>query len=155
MQWKQPPRIKIYEALGAIADNRIHTSNNEARVFSSSGNKYYTVRYDPQSQSITSNDNGSYWQGYLGYPAIAFLMQTGVLPCKQKYGDALQGIAWKDINQKYSNDFEQTITYCDQLLEAQGINLKEFYIYLDTLMHSIEDLQLTQLGDTMQPPKRY
>ncbi|MEK7499359.1 MAG: hypothetical protein AAB649_02015 [Patescibacteria group bacterium] len=59
MKWNIPPRIKVYEALGAIADNRIQITGNEAQVVSSSGNKTYEVMYNPQEQAITSNDNGS------------------------------------------------------------------------------------------------
>ena len=70
MKWEHPPIIKIYEALGAVADNRVELSENTAKVFSSSGNKFYDVSYDRDSNSIMTNDNGSYWKGYLGYPAI-------------------------------------------------------------------------------------
>ena len=73
MRWKNPPKIKVYEALGCIADNRIEVNENEAKVYSSSREKYYTVKYD--RNSIMSNDNGSYWVGYLGYPSIALLMK--------------------------------------------------------------------------------
>jgi len=69
--WKQPPIIKVYEALGSIADGRITVEGNTAKIYSSSGNKFYEVTYDPDTSSIMCNDNGSYWAGYLGYPAIS------------------------------------------------------------------------------------
>ncbi|MFZ1075166.1 MAG: hypothetical protein WAN50_02225 [Minisyncoccia bacterium] len=37
MKWKKPPVIKIYEALGAVADGRIEVDGNAAKVYSSSG----------------------------------------------------------------------------------------------------------------------
>jgi hypothetical protein len=37
--WKLPPIIKVYEALGCIADGRIHVDGDSAKVYSSSGNK--------------------------------------------------------------------------------------------------------------------
>ena len=80
MKWKVPPRVKVYEALGAIADGRVmEVSEMGARVKSSEGNKIYTVTYRVETNTINANDNGSYWQGYMGYPAIAFLMTTGRL----------------------------------------------------------------------------
>ena len=103
--WKQPPFIKVYEALGAIADDRIKIDGNSAKVYSSSGNKFYTVSYDPAGSSIMCNDNGSYWAGYLGYPAIAYLLKIGVIPFDLSLANLLKDIAWKDINQDFKNDF--------------------------------------------------
>jgi hypothetical protein len=34
----------------------------------------YTITYNPDTYVIASNDNGSLHQGFLGYPAIAFLL---------------------------------------------------------------------------------
>jgi hypothetical protein len=111
MKWKHPPKIKIYEAIGAVADGRVEVSGNSAKVYSSSGNKFYTVTYDPSSSSIMANDNASFYQGYLGYPSIAFLMAIGELPYKAEVGEKLKGIAWKDINQQFKNDFEKTLEH--------------------------------------------
>ena len=80
MEWKVPPKIKVLEALGSIADDRIKfVSENEARVISSSGDKEYTVKFDISTKRINSTDNGSVYKGYLGYPSIAVLMLKKVL----------------------------------------------------------------------------
>src|SRR3990167_10799320 len=100
MKWKLPKTIKVYEALGALADGRVEATGDTGKVYSSSRKKFYDVSYDPINQAIMSNDNASYWQGYLGYPAIAYLMKIGQLPFNQKFADGLKGIAWKDINSK-------------------------------------------------------
>ncbi|MFH1472824.1 MAG: hypothetical protein ABIF06_00195 [bacterium] len=110
MKWKHPPIIKIYEALGAVADNRVEISGNIAKVYSSTGNKFYDVSYDSQANAIMSNDNGSYWKGYLGYPAIAYLFKIKTLEYKSEFGDLLKGIHWKDINKKFKNDFNKTFS---------------------------------------------
>ena len=39
-KWKHPPIIEVYEALGAVADGRIELTQNEAKIYSSSGNKF-------------------------------------------------------------------------------------------------------------------
>ncbi len=111
MKWKHPPVIKIYEALGAVADKRIEVEGDSAKVFSSSGNKFYTVRCNPEASSIMVNDNGSFYKGYLGYPAIAYLMMIGELKYSDAVAHMLKGIAWKDINQKFKNDFDKTLAY--------------------------------------------
>lgn len=95
------PLIKIYEGLGAIGDSRVQLEKYTARVRSSSGNKFYEVTYDPISNSITSNDNGSYWLGYLGYPAIAYLLKGRVVEYDNMFTEYLKDIKWKDINQRY------------------------------------------------------
>ena len=70
-----------------------------ANVYSSSGGKFYTVTWDGDKK-IMCNDNSSYYKGYIGYPAVAYLMYKGVISYDKKLADALAGIAWKDLNVK-------------------------------------------------------
>jgi|GEM_PF-4885943 len=59
--WDTPPLIKIYEALGVIADDRIKIDENGiGKVFSSSKNKFYTV-----IRLIRSNMMKYFYLGYL------------------------------------------------------------------------------------------
>ncbi len=155
MKWKKPPIIKIYEALGAIADERITITetSTSARVYSSSGNKYYEVSYDPANQAIMANDNASYWKGTLGYPAIAFLLTKGVLQYRADIAILLKGIAWKDINQRYRNDFEKTLRHIQNSLErSEWGNLSE---YTESLSKAIDTLDLNHLGKQKMPPQGY
>ncbi len=66
MYWKIPPKIKIYEALGCLADGRLKKVDGKVQVYSSSGQKFYTVTFDEKKKAIMTNDNGSYWIGYWG-----------------------------------------------------------------------------------------
>lgn len=104
--WKQPPRIKVLEALGCIADGRIAVSGGQAEVRSSDKTKTYTVLFTPPA-TITANDNGSYWQGYLGYPSIAFLLQAGEIPYNPEAAEALKGIPWKKLNDEHKQDYKK------------------------------------------------
>lgn len=153
--WKLPPIIKVYEALGCLADERILVDGNTAKVYSSSGNKYYTVTYDPISSAIMCNDNGSYWAGYLGYPAIAYLLKIGAIPYSPTSAEILKEIKWKDINQKLKNDFAKTEKYCqDLVLERDGdlndllADINQIYAYLTSHPYSL-------LGKKMKPPSGY
>lgn len=153
MQWGQPPKIKIYEALGALSDGRAHLrSPISARVFSSSGGKFYTVTYDPARQAIMANDNGSYWQGYLGYPAIAFLMKIGKISYNKKISQALKGIAWKDLNIRFENDFEKTLAWADEWLAKKRISREMMESEVDRILRHIEALELSRLGKKIKPP---
>ena len=65
--WKLPPIEKIPEAYSAVADERVAMGEHSAKVRSSDGTKTYTVQWD--GDAYTSDDNGSKWQNYSGYPA--------------------------------------------------------------------------------------
>jgi len=151
--WDTPPIIKIYEALGAVADNRLEIDGNTAKCFSSSGNKFYDVIYDPEQNAIMTDDNGSYWKGYLGYPAIAYLLKLGVLPYQEELALALKDIKWKDINQEFKNDFEKTLTFIlEPLDEHTRANLEN---YTKSVLDQIIELKLGKLGKKMKPPSGY
>lgn len=152
-KWEHPPIIKIYEALGAVADGRVEVSGNEAKIYSSSGNKFYAVTYDPDIESIMANDNGSFWKGYLGYPAIAFLMKIGVLPYEEEIGVLLKDIKWKDINQQFKNDFDKTL---DFILSSKSLTEKEALNHFAMKVDAhIRELNLSMLGAKVKPPEGY
>lgn len=151
-KWKIPPAIKVYEALGAIADERIIIEGDKAEVYSSEGNKKYDVVSSSSENAIMANDNGSYWVGYLGYPSIAYLMLSGKLEYCSQYGEALKGIEWKKINTKNKNDFDKTQKEVDEIMESKEVNLDEFYLYLARTIKKIEELGLSQLGNKAKPP---
>lgn len=152
-KWKLPPVIKIYEALGAIADERVIAQGNRAEVYSSEGNKHYDVFYDPQQNMISSNDNGSYWAGYLGYPSICLLMKLQKLPFNQDFALALGGIEWKKINDANRNDYDKTQQQVDKQMESKGISLDDFYLYLAEVNNQISMLGLNAPDKKMVPPK--
>lgn len=153
MTWGESPIIKIYEAVGAVADGRVDVSGNTAKVYSSSRNKYYDVTYDPDTYAIMANDNGSYWKGYLGYPSIAFLLATGVLPYDAALGKHLKGIAWKDLNKKFNDDYDKTLAHIRSTLKpAAREALAE---YIQELDGAIAMLDLQMLGKKQKPPEGY
>lgn len=146
--WKVPPRIKVYEALGAIADGRVAgITETGARVKSSEGNKTYTVTFEEATKTIGANDNGSYWQGYLGYPSIAYLMMQGKLSFDEELSKSLKGIAWKQINTKYKNDFVKTEAEIYQDLDKD--NLESF---AEKVLNEIELAGWQKPATRMKPP---
>jgi len=97
-----PPKIKVLEAASAIANGRITiTDEKSATVTSSDGSRVYFVYVDVAQKEACSTDNGTVYRGYVGYPIIAMLMIKGVLPYDPKIGNALKGIPWKALNEKY------------------------------------------------------
>lgn len=155
MKWDIPPRIKVYEALGCLADKRIIIEGNSAEVVSSSGGKKYSVLYDSEKNAITSNDNGSYWKGYLGYPAIAFLLAKNIISYDHKLADVLKGISWKDINTKFKNDFDKTEKFIlDEIAKNKTVG-SSLNKEVNRILKSIKELSLNKLGETQKPPEGY
>lgn len=152
MHWKTPPKIKVYEALGAIADKRIECDGHTARVFSSNRNKFYSVTYNPETRSIMCNDNGSFFVGYLGYPAIAFLMLVGELSFSHKFSEAVKGIPWKEMNQKNNNDFEMTLLQIHNDLKHRHTSIEEISLFVDNIILEIDEKKFQILGNKKAPP---
>ncbi len=155
MEWKLPPKIKIYEALGCIGDNRIHVKDDEAGVLSSSRGKEYTVKYDSQKKAIMSNDNGSYWGGYLGYPSISFLMVKGIIKYNPHFADSLRDVPWKDINVKFRNNFEKTEAFVLEILQDRGYEPKRVGEEVALIVEQLKSLHLEKLGPRVKPPSGY
>ncbi len=156
MKWAKPPLNKIYEALGALGDERVEVEGNSAKVYSSSRNKFYDVVYDPENNSISSNDNASYFVGYLGYPAIALLLAKGVVEYDPKLTKYLKGFAWKDLNNKYKNDFDATDLHIDsEIKRGYQIDIADFHRQLEQILEAVAELHLEKSAKRQRPPKGY
>lgn len=150
-----PPTIKIYEALGAIGDNRIEIEDSSGKLYSSSRGKYYTITYGPEKNEIYANDNASFFAGYLGYPAITFLLKKGIISYREETARALAGIHWKDINQKYRNDFAKTLVEVDKFLEERGLAPSLIEKEVDTILTNLNKLGLNKPIKKTRPPRGY
>lgn len=155
MKWSKPPLNKVYEALGSIADSRVEVDGNSAKVYSSSRNKHYEVVYDPDTKTIVSNDNASYWVGYMGYPSIAFILAKGLVKYDTKLLTYLKGFAWKDLNMKFKK-FEKTNAYVDEyIVKNYGVNIDRFHEELEGILESIGRLNLHKPSKIKKPPSGY
>lgn len=104
---KLPPIAKIYESFTCIADNRIEMKENEAIVSSSDGKKKYTIKW--KNNDFTSNDNATFWQGYLGYPVLAVLMLQKKLSYKEEIVKLFANINWHELNEKYKRNYDAAV----------------------------------------------
>jgi len=100
LRLREPPRIKVLEAAGAIADGRVHLVKGltpdrlDATVISSEGDRRYRVVVVKEGGGyrVYSDDNGTRLRGYVGYPIISVLMLAGALPRDEQVEVALKGI---------------------------------------------------------------
>ena len=152
MIWKKPHISRIYEALTAIADNRIEINGNRAKCYEFGNDRVYDIQYDPVNGSIMSNDNSSYRKGELWYPSLALLLFLDVLDYQFDYGEALAGIEWKSLNTINNNNFDLTQQQVETQLQWQWINISSLHLYCDSLQHTLESLNLQMFGTTKKPP---
>jgi len=142
--WKIPPRIKVLEALGCIADGRIKfVGEKEAVVVSSTGERSYKVTWDG-GKAIMSTDNGSLYRGYLGYPSIAFLMLKGILPFDKRLAEALKGIPWKKLNETYKK-YRIVEEKVKIIAKERGVSPEELDRFVAKVMKAIREQKFVKL----------
>lgn len=154
-QWELPPKAKIYEALSAVADGRVRIAGpGDARVTSSSGDKTYSVTWSEESNTIGSNDNASFWQGYLGYPIIAVLMTLRRVRCHADIARQLAGVPWKRLNTKFKRDYDRAIEHVLAEIEAKGGDSAAIRAEVDDVFEDLINLHLERPKRTMGPAPR-
>ena len=141
MYLRMPPRIKVLEALGAIADGRVKVNGNKAEVTSSEGDKVYQVCVDLDKGIANSTDNGTRFRGYVGYPIIAVLMLKGVLPYDPSLSQALKGVPWKKLNEKYKK-YAKVMELIFEDLEKKGIERERAEEFIDKVMDELRRVRL-------------
>ncbi|OCW64123.1 hypothetical protein BBP12_02360 [Limosilactobacillus reuteri] len=145
---KFPPIEKILEAYTAIADGHVKLENDQALVTSSNEAKTYTVTF--HDNIYTSNDNASYWQGYLGYPGIAVLMLQGKLPYDKELAQQFAGVDWNKVNQEYKRNYAQA---ADAVMTAKGIDKKKAETELHHVYNALKQLPIIVKRESLRPPK--
>ena len=148
MMKKFPPIEKILEAYTAIADGHVKLENDQALVTSSNEAKTYTVPF--HDNTYTSNDNASYWQGYLSYPGIAVLMLQGKLPYDKELAQQFAGVDWNKINQEYKRNYAQA---ADAVMTAKGIDKKKAETELHHVYDALKQLPIIVKRGSLRPPK--
>ena len=137
-----PPRIKVLEALGAIADGRVELVDaKRARVTSSTGERVYDVCVNLEERRAYSTDNGTKFRGYAGYPIIAVLMLKGALPYDEELSKALKGIPWKELNEKYKK-YSKVMELIFKELEEKEIPRERVEKFIDEVMRRLKELGL-------------
>jgi hypothetical protein len=139
---KLPPRIKILEALGCIADGRVTILNeNHAIVRSSEGTRSYNVYIDLNNNIVYSDDNGTKIKGYMGYPIIALLMIKGVVPFNEEIAKALSKIPWRELNEKYKNYYivEKIVK---NIALKRGVDIDKIDRFIEMVINALRGLSL-------------
>lgn len=145
-----PPKAKVYEAITAVADGRVvFTGTHRASVESSARNKSYVVTWDESLSTFGSNDNGSYWRGYLGYPIIAVLIALRRIPCDQEVLGSLASVPWKVLNDKHRRNYDAAIA--EALARISDHERNRIVATVEEIYQNLSSLELSR-QDTGAPP---
>lgn len=148
---KLPPIEKIHEAYSAIADDRITLRDSEADVLSSDLAKKYLVKWEDETYS--SNDNASYWKGYLGYPLIAVLMLQGKLSLDRETAAYFKGINWKKLNTEHKNKYSEAVKQIMDELKTSGVDCDKIKGEINRVYKEMEQLTINTKRSALRPPK--
>jgi len=155
MIWKKPHISKIYEAVTAIADDRIEINGNKAKCYSFVGDKFYDIQYDPINGGIMSNDNSAYYTYALSYPMIAYLMLINKIPYEKKLLDILKDICWNDINKSFKNDYDKSIKLVLGELKSEGEDIDFIKNEIQKIYNFVCKLEIKTLGKLQKPVKGF
>ena len=145
MLLKLPPRIKVLEALSAIADGRIkQIDENKFVVKSSSGDKTYIVKVDIKEGFVCSTDNGTRFKKYIGYPIISALMIMKILPYNEKIAECLKGINWRELNSKFGRYYLVERYIKNLIFKKAKISSKEVDKFINTVINKLRNLRLRE-----------
>ena len=144
-----PPKVKIVEALSAVADERIIVEDllsNEWKCKSSSTPwKTYKILYDEKENAISSNDNWSINQWFLWYPAIAFLIKIWKLKYDESIMEMVKDTNWIKIKWLVRKDYESSYRLILWNLHMQKFNVDYFISQVENIYNQISELHLQHL----------
>ncbi len=153
--WKMPPIAKVYEAIGALGDGRVTIKDStHASVRSSDDSKLYEVEISDDGREVSSNDSASYWQGYLGYPAIAVMLARGLYSPRADVVKALSGVPWKELNMRFRNNYDRTIAEVLQQAEQNGYDVAAILQEAEAVLDALRAASPLRGARRRRPPPR-
>ena len=153
-RWKPTPAAKVYEAFGAVADGRVHRLAGAcAEVESSARDRSYTVEWSDDLTSVTSNDNASYWQGYLGYPALAVLLTIGALHADEAVVALFAGVPWHELNRRFKRDYDAAVDSVLAALAEDGVDRHRVVAEVDAVLAQLAALEPQRPPRSRRPPR--
>jgi hypothetical protein len=151
LKWSNPPIEKIYEAYSAIADGRVKMFQNYALVRSSDNRKEYTIEWEDNVYS--SNDNASFYQGYLGYPVIAVLMIQNKIKYSPSIARFFEGIEWKKLNTEHKNKYSKVVDIILADFSSKEINVNRIIDEVEDIYQKLKTLDILYIRSKNPPPK--
>ena len=146
---KLPPKVKIIEALSAVADERIIVEDllsSEWKCSSASNPwKIYKILYNEKENTISSNDNWSINQWFLWYPSIAFLIKIWKLDYDKSILNMLDEMDWKKMKVQVNKDNESLYRLVLWNLYIKWCDVDYFVSQIEYIYNQISEFHLEHL----------
>lgn len=115
--------------------------DKNALVISSDEQREYKVYLDLEKGIASSTDNGTKFRGYIGYPIIAFLMLKNALPYDEEIASKLEGIRWRELNERYKSYrvVEKIVT--DEYVKRGG-DREKLNVLVEQVLKKLEEIEL-------------
>ena len=143
---KLPPKVKIIEALSAVADERIIVEDllsSEWKCSSASNpGKIYKILYNEKENTISSNDNWSINQWFLWYPSIAFLIKIWKLDYDKSILNMLDEMDWKKMKVQVNKDNESLYRLVLWNLYIKWCDVDYFVSQIEYIYNQISEFHL-------------
>ena len=137
MELSLPSRIKILEALSAIADGRVRLIENGAEFKSDGSSKKYRVFWDG-NKNYTNYSEG----GVIGAPLIATLMLRGDIPYDPYLARKVKRVEWTHLYSEHHNPSK----VLDVVLKRWGWeDKKRFFKYSKWVLTILKELKIKKL----------
>src|SRR5204863_8639732 len=124
--------------------------DHEAEVASSDGSKRYSVKWDASLEAFSSNDNGSHWRGYVGYPIIAVLMYLGKIVFSIDVIRPLAGVPWKRLNDEAKRDYDAVVEQVLKGIESRGLKRAAIEDEANSVYEQLKGMKLSKLTPMAQ-----
>ena len=80
-------------------------------------------------------------------------MLTGAIAYDVEVAGLLKGVAWKDVNTKFKNDYEKTLAYI--FADMSEANRERISAEVEHVGAAVARLNLSMLGSRTKPPTGY
>lgn len=146
---KLPPKVKIIEALSAVADERITIEDLLSKEWkcnsSSTPWKVYKIIYNEKENQIFSNDSWSVNQWFLWYPSIAFLLKIWKLKYDESILEMVKDTDWIKIKWLVHKDYESSYRLILWNLHMEWFNVDYFISQVEYIYNQISELHIQHL----------
>ncbi|MDG6928254.1 MAG: hypothetical protein JRN26_05675 [Nitrososphaerota archaeon] len=139
MSLNLPPRIKVLEAVSAVARGRVKKSDGAFKVRASAGSREYTVILN--DAYVYSDDNGTLRRGYVGYPIIAAMIAEGTIRGFPELGEALKDLPWAELNARMAS-YRKVESYAKGVAKKAGIGGEAVDNYIAEVLAAISARRL-------------
>jgi len=134
-----PPRIKVLEAVSALASGRVKRIDDIYKVKASMSNREYTVILG--DESVYSDDNGTVYRQYVGYPIIAVMIMEGSIPDFQELGRAIGDVPWAKLNAEMKS-YKKVEKHVKGIALRAGISEEQVDGYIEEVIKILKERRL-------------